>query len=106
MKKNTCTTGRYPCDRDVCDGTHTFAMFSLAGEHACQKLIDEIRAEVEAGMNRKTLPSRLSRGMAAIAKKHPEVWDTAVREILLDKFDEICQEQGWLKYGYMSGDHL
>ena len=94
------------CYRDKCTGNHEYSMYTVAGEEACAKLVEQIRQEVEVGLGRKALCSRFTRGITIIAKTHAEVWDTEPRNRLLDKFDEICENEGWAKYGYFKDDGL
>jgi len=78
-----------------------FGMFSDEGDIAVQRVVQMIIAEVRMGqVTRETLPDRIRLGLKYVAyqadgKGHPEVYDTAVQEVLEDEVHRLCLSQGW-----------
>jgi len=78
-----------------------FGMFSDEGDIAVQRVVQMVTAEVRMGqVTRETLPDRIRLGLKYVAyqadgKGHPEVYDTAVQEVLEDEVHRLCLSQGW-----------
>jgi hypothetical protein len=80
-------------DRPAVSG---FEMFSLAGDAAVAHVLAELADAARAGrLTRSELPVQLIEGLLACAGKHPEVGDSAVREAVVEKIDQLTVELRW-----------
>lgn len=74
----------------------SYEMFTVQGDREVAMMIAHLGAVAEAGtLSRRALPGILRERVRGIAKRHPEVHDTAVREAIADAIDAICTERGW-----------
>ena len=74
-----------------------YQMFGKAGNYAVRRMVDKIIHDGESGkLRRSGLENAIEAGLRKVAAKHREVYDTAVREIVLMEIDRrLCEPQGW-----------
>lgn len=73
-----------------------YAMFSAEGNRRVARMVSSLGktiAKEEIGPGQ--LRDRLRKRMDKIAEKHPEVWDTAVRECIFYELDPLCNKHGY-----------
>ena len=64
----------------------SFEMFSLEGNREVRELVAVV-LNMAPDLSDAAIYARLKEGMNEIEKRHPEVWDTAVREAIIGRIE-------------------
>lgn len=76
----------------------SYSMFTPAGNREVGEMIASVVDAAEDGsLKSRELAGFVKDRMRSIACRHLEVHDTEVEEVILDRLDEVCDEQGWVR---------
>jgi hypothetical protein len=70
----------------------SWQMYSRAGDIKVNRVFEQCKKKIDNGISLPDLIKYVLKRFEAISKDHAEVWDTAVRETILDGIDKY-----WVK---------